>query len=260
MMCISGPPWMPGNTRLLIVFPYSSLARHRPARGPRSVLCVVVVTKSATGTGLLCKPAATRPGVVSHVDHQLRADLASNFGELFVRDLARIGAGASHDHFRFVLAGKRGDLIEIEAVRIARYAVADEVIQHAADVELHAVREVAAVGQVEAEHRVARFERRKVNRRVGLRTAVGLDVGELGAKQLLRAIDRQLLDDVDEFAAAVISSTGIALGILVREHAAGRLHYGRARVVLAGDHFQAVGLAFDLALRSPSTRPDRFSR
>ncbi len=34
---------------------------HRPARGPRSVLCVVVVTKSATGTGLSCRPAATRP-------------------------------------------------------------------------------------------------------------------------------------------------------------------------------------------------------
>ena len=107
------------------------------------------------------------------------------------------------------------------------------------------MRQVAAVGQVEAQHRVARLERREIDRRVGLRAAVRLHVGVLGAEELLRPIDGQLLDDVDVLAAAVVAPAGIALGILVRQHAAGRLHHGGAGVVLAGDHFQAVVLALD---------------
>ena len=61
MTCSSGPPCWPGNTALSIACAYSSLHRIRPARGPPSVLWVVVVTTSACGTGLGCSPAATRP-------------------------------------------------------------------------------------------------------------------------------------------------------------------------------------------------------
>ena len=147
----------------------------------------------------------------------------------------------------------RGDLIEVEPVRVARHAVADEVVQHAADVQLHAVREMAAVGQVEAEHCVARLQRGEIDGGVRLRAAVRLHVGELGAEQLLGAIDRELLDDVDKLAAAVVPPARIALGILVREHAAGGLHHGRARVVLAGDHLQAVSLASISAAMAPQT-------
>ena len=51
-----------GKTAELIFLPISSLLeRIMPPRGPRNVLWVVVVTKSATGTGLLWRPAATRP-------------------------------------------------------------------------------------------------------------------------------------------------------------------------------------------------------
>ena len=59
--CIKGPPWIPGNTALSIAFAYSSLHKIIPPRGPRNVLCVVVVTISAYSTGFGCKPAATRP-------------------------------------------------------------------------------------------------------------------------------------------------------------------------------------------------------
>ena len=61
IVCMSGPPWWPGNTRELIFFAYSSLARIRPPRPPPSVLWVVVVTTSQYGTGLGCSSAATSP-------------------------------------------------------------------------------------------------------------------------------------------------------------------------------------------------------
>ena len=59
--CTSGPPCVPGKTFLSISLPYFSRARIMPARGPRSVLCVVVVTMSACSQGLGWTPAATRP-------------------------------------------------------------------------------------------------------------------------------------------------------------------------------------------------------
>ena len=58
-----GPPCMPGNTALSMALAYFSLQRISPPRGPRRVLCVVVVTTSASGTGLGWKPAATRPAI-----------------------------------------------------------------------------------------------------------------------------------------------------------------------------------------------------
>ena len=88
---------------------------------------------------------------------------------------------------------------------------------------------------------------RQVDGQVGLAARVRLHVGVLGAEQLLGPVAGQVFDDVDVLAAAVIAPAGIALGVFVRQHAADRLHHGGAGVVLAGDHFQAVGLALDLA-------------
>ena len=63
MTCISGPPWMPGKMLLFTPLMNGSFARTMPPRGPRSVLWVVVVTNSASGTGDGCRPAATRPAM-----------------------------------------------------------------------------------------------------------------------------------------------------------------------------------------------------
>ena len=59
--CSSGPPCWPGNTAELIFLAYSSRHRISPPRAPPSVLCTVLVTTSAYGTGLGCTPAATSP-------------------------------------------------------------------------------------------------------------------------------------------------------------------------------------------------------
>ena len=67
--------------------------------------------------------------------------------------------------------------------------------------------------------RVARLQQRVVDGRVGLRARVRLDVRVLGAEQRLRAVDRELLDHVDELAAAVVALARIALGVLVGQHA-----------------------------------------
>ena len=75
MTCISGPPWVPGNTSEFSFFSISGLARARirPPRGPRKVLWVVVVVTSAIGTGVA---ALVRLDVVTAVMLALVCTLA----------------------------------------------------------------------------------------------------------------------------------------------------------------------------------------
>ena len=76
---------------------------------------------------------------------------------------------------------------------------------------------------------------------------MGLHVGVVGVEEVLGAVAGEVLGHVDELAAAVVPAAGIALGVLVGQHAADRLHDGRAGVVFAGDHFQAVVLPLNFA-------------
>ena len=64
----------------------------------------------------------------------------------------------------------------------------------------------------------------------------------------LRALDRELLGDVDLFAAAVVAAAGVSLGVLVREHRALRLQHRDGHEVLGGDHLEVPALALELAL------------
>jgi hypothetical protein len=92
--------------------------------------------------------------------------------------------------------------------------------------------EVAAAVQRQPKDGVTRLEQSVHHRRVGLRTGMWLDVGELRSEQRLDPIDRDLLDDVDVLAAAVVAPTRIALGVLVRQHGTLRLHHRQRCVIL----------------------------
>ena len=122
----------------------------------------------------------------------------------------------------------------------------DDVVEPAGLVEPHPVGEVAAVGELHAQERVARLHERQVRGAVGLRAGVRLDVDVVAAEHLLGALDRQLLGDVDPLAAAVVAAAGVALGVLVREHRALALEDRLGHEVLRGDHLQRALLALEL--------------
>ncbi len=82
-----------------------------------------------------------------------------------------------------------------------------------------AVRQMPAVARFMPRIVSPGFSMREVHRHVRLRAGVRLHVGVLGAEQRLRAVDRELLDDVHVLAAAVVALARIALGVLVREDA-----------------------------------------
>ena len=137
-------------------------------------------------------------------------------------------------------------LVEVDAVVALAHAVAHGVEPLAREVGGCPVGQVAARGERQAEHGVAGLRQRHEHREVGRRAAVRLDVGEAAAEQLLGALDREALGDVDVFATAVVAPPGIALGVLVGQHRALGGEHRRAHDVLGRDQLDLVLLAREL--------------
>ena len=113
-----------------------------------------------------------------------------------------------------------------------------------------AVRQVAAVREVHAEHGVARLQQREVDRHVRLRAGVRLDVGVVGAEQRGGARDRGALGDVDELAAAVVALARIAFRVLVGQHRPGGLEHRLADEVFRRDQLEPAVLAVTFVLQN----------
>ena len=96
--CMSGPPCWPGKTAESIFLAYSSRLRMKPERGPPSVLCIVEETTSACGTGLGCRPAATRPAKCAMSTQSLAPTSSAIDAEGREVEVARVGRPAGDDH------------------------------------------------------------------------------------------------------------------------------------------------------------------
>ncbi len=153
-------------------------------------------------------------GIMGHVHHENGADLLGHFGETLEVDPQSIGRGAGDDQLGLVLVRQPFHLGVVDFLVFVQ-TVGHHVEPLAGHVERHAVGQVAAGRKVHAEDGVARFEEGHEHRLVGLRAGVRLDIGGIGAEQLFRPIDGQLLGHINMFAAAVIALARIALGVLV---------------------------------------------
>ena len=128
-----------------------------PARGPASVLCVVEVTKCECGTGLGCRPAATSPAkcAMSVISSAPTSSAISRNRSASTR--ARVRRAAADDQLRPHLLRLREHLVVVDGHRLARDAVVVELVELPGEVDLQAVREMAAVVEREPEHPVARL-------------------------------------------------------------------------------------------------------
>ncbi|MNQ94298.1 hypothetical protein D3C85_1098080 [compost metagenome] len=181
-------------------------------------------------------------GDVGHVDEQQGADLVGDGAEAGEIQGARIGAEPGDYHLRLVFDGQALDFGVVDQA-ILIDAVLHGVVQLARGRHLGAVGQVAAVGQAHAEDGIAGIDQRQVHGRVGRGTGVRLDVGVVGAEQLLGPIYCKLLDHVDMLATAVVALARIAFGVLVGQAAALGLHDPFACVVFRGDQLDVIFLA-----------------
>ena len=182
-------------------------------------------------------------GDVRHVHHHGRPDVPRDLGEAVEVERAGVGARADDDDLRPMLLRQPRHLVEVDGLIALAEPVRDDLEQLAGEVHRRAVGEVAAEVEAHGEQRVARLRQREVGRHVGLRPGVRLDVGVLGAEELLRPIDGELLDLVHDLAAAVVALARVALGVLVGEARAERLQHRRRDEVLTGDELEALRLA-----------------
>jgi hypothetical protein len=148
-----------------------------------------------------------------------------------------------------MLLRETAELVEIDKTRLAVDAVADDRVEVAREVDLVPVRQVAAVVEPHREDRVPGLEAGEVDRHVGLRARVGLDVCVLRCEKSLRTVDRELLDPVDDLAASVVPPSRVALRVLVRRHRARCLEHARPGEVLRRDQLDLATLALELSLQ-----------
>ena len=176
------------------------------------------------------------------------ADFAGDLSHALEIDDARIGTGPHRNHLRLVLASHAGQLIVIDPLILFPHAVVHNFEELSREIRLVAMRQVAAVAQIHGEHLIARLQEGEIDRHVGAAARMGLDVGVVGAEELPRPVDRELLDHIDVFTASVPALPGVAFGILVGQDRSLGLHDCRAGEVLAGDQFDVLLLAQTLVL------------
>src|SRR6266436_4699487 len=123
MTCISGPPCTPGKSVESICLANFSWHSTMPPRGPRKLLCVVVVTNCACGIGLGC----WQPRKI---------------------DDARVGRRAGGDHDRPHLLGLFLQRVVIDRLGLRVHAVMGDLIKFAGKICGMSVREMSAVREI----------------------------------------------------------------------------------------------------------------
>ncbi len=217
-------------------------------------------TTTRTPQGLVCggrdvvavlerrrmQPSGDQPRNVSHVVDQDGTDLVGNGPEAGKVPGARIGGSTGHDELRALAQGDRADLVHVDVAGLVD-AVVDGPVELAGAVGGGSMGEVSPIREVQPHQRVARLEGGEVQRQVGVGTGVRLHVyppvGVGQTEQLKGAGAGQLLDLVDDLAAAVVALTGETLSVLVGEHAADDREHARRDVVLRSDELEVVALA-----------------
>mmetsp|Transcript_11910 Transcript_11910/g.50040 ORF Transcript_11910/g.50040 Transcript_11910/m.50040 type:complete len:296 (-) Transcript_11910:20-907(-) len=190
-------------------------------------------------------------GDVRHVGHEVGAHLVADLPHALVVVVARVRGRAGDDQLGAVQHG-----VGLEGVVVDEAGVLVEPVRQGLEENggggdlllggVEPVREVAAVGQVEAHDPVVGVEERGVHGHVGGGTGVRLHVdAPLGLVEAVsgeRAVLAEDLDLVDVLVTAVVARAGETLGVLVGEARAQSLHHGRGGEVLGRDELDAADL------------------
>ena len=93
--------------------------------------------------------------------------------------------------------------------------VRNDVVQFTGEVNRRTVSQVTAMRQIHTQNGIAWFQQRGVDRKVSLGARVRLDVSVVSAEQFFRTIDRQLFNDINILATAVVAFARITFSIFV---------------------------------------------
>ena len=180
---------------------------------------------------------------VRHIHKKERANFICDLTHAGEINNPRISAAAANNQPRTLRHGDFFQVIIVDRLGLLRHAVGNDLVGLAREIQRVPMRQVAAMGQIQAQNRVARLQHRRVGGLIGLRSRVRLHVGILRAKKFLGPFACQFLHHVGKFASAVIALAGIPLRIFVGEYGTGSLEHSLAHEVLRTDQFQPFMLA-----------------
>ena len=110
--------------------------------------------------------------------------------------------------------------------------------------------QVTALRQVHTQNGIARLQQSGVDREVSLGAGVRLYVSVISAEQLFCTVNRQLFNDINIFATAIVALARITFGIFIGQLRTLCLHNTRTGVVLGGDQFDVLFLTYFFLLHS----------
>ncbi len=187
------------------------------------------------------------PGYMRYVHEHKCAHRIRDLPELFKIYCAGVSRCAHEYHLRLVFCGYTGDLVIVERLCLAIYAIRDYIIEFTGKIMRVAVRKMASACQVHSHDRIARLKHGKIYDHVGLRAGMRLDIDMLGAKKFLSALYRYGLDLVDVFATVIPSCFRITFRIFIGKDGSLRLEDRFAYKIFACDKLYIAVLAPGLA-------------
>ena len=162
---------------------------------------------------------------VRHVHHEQAAGLLGDGPQAFKVDGARVGRRTRQQQLGLVLQCQTADFFIIDALVLFGNAIGHDVVQLAGLVYGGTMGQMAAVGEVHAQNRITRLQKAEIHREVCLCAGMGLHVGMFRAEKLARAVARQIFNNINILAAAVIALARITFSIFVGQMAAHRRHH-----------------------------------
>ena len=179
---------------------------------------------------------------VSHVHPEGGTDLVRDVAEGLEVEVTRVGRPAGDDHARALGEGSLANLLGFNAHGLAVDLIGDRPVVLAREVQTHAVSQVAAVGQGQAQDRVTDVCHCHEGGSISLRARVGLHVDVVAAEDLLGTLNGERFSNIDKLAAAVVATTRVALCVLVRQDGALGLKDCTRNEILRCDHLEGVSL------------------
>jgi len=190
-------------------------------------------------------------GDVRHVDGQVGADGFGDLPEPREVDDARIGAGAGNDHSGSVLAGQISYLLVIDGLGVALHPVGDHLEELAGKACRTPVSQMTAMTEIHSQDRVAGLEHGKVHGHIGLGTGMRLHVGIFRVEEPTGPFLSQPFGNVHKFAATIVSSAWVTLGIFIGQDRTLRLKHRPADEMLGSNELELSLLTFLLVTDYP---------
>ena len=105
------------------------------------------------------------------------------------------------------------------------------------------MRQVTTISKTHSQHGVAGLEQSVVNRDVGARTRVRLNIGIVCTKQCFGSLNGEHLGTVDKLTATVVALTRITLSVLIGQHRPLGFEDSWTRVVFRRNELDVLFLA-----------------